>query len=104
MIRQILAIAALAFCHSAIADSEARQGDDWVRITILPCSNEAVIASLEADKEDPQDYRAAMASVEGKSFSACYTPIPSKRVIYLRYEDGDGGVVPYDSLKPVREL
>lgn len=43
------------------ADSELRQGADWVRISASPCEDAKVVALLQAAGEDPADYRAARA-------------------------------------------
>jgi hypothetical protein len=92
------ALYALAY-NPAHADSVARLGDDWVRFTALPCLHESVIALLTADKEDPLDYRKASASFRGKEFAACWKPDFDSRRVLLRYEDGDGGLVPMSEIK-----
>jgi hypothetical protein len=99
--RTLSLILLLAIAPAAFADSEAHFGDARVRISATSCSNAATVAALTADGEDPADYRAASAHVEGREFRGCWRPDFQKRVILLRYEDGDHGMVPFDDLKPV---
>jgi hypothetical protein len=76
-------IAAILAAGPAFADSEARQGADWVRVTANPCKDEKVLAQM--DKENPLDYRAATAEVGGKLFNACWKPLFDKEVIFLDF-------------------
>lgn len=94
---------ALLWPAEARADSEARQGADFVRLTARPCVHAAVLAAITAAGEDPDDYRAAVADLGGKSYAACWRPNFGARKVHLRYEDGDEGEVPYSELKPVKE-
>lgn len=84
----------------ALADSVARQGADWVRITARPCTNEKVPQHIP-DAGRRLDFRAATAQFGGQGYSACWTPIPGG--VGLVYEDGDQGIVPQGDLKPVPE-
>lgn len=93
----------LLVASSAFADAEFRQGRDWIRITARPCSDEKVVAALTAAGEDPLDYRAAAAEIGGQGFVACWKPVMDKRVVLLRYGDGDQGMVPFDELKAAKE-
>jgi hypothetical protein len=101
--RTILFVAALAVASPAGADAIARQGADWVRMTALPCKQESVIAQIELQGEDPKDFRAASAELNGHLFSACARPLWERGVILIRYEDGDAGLVPFGEFKPVPE-
>lgn len=52
----------------AAADSIAKRGDDWVRITARPCSDPGILALIAKGDPDPHahlDYRAAMARIQG---------------------------------------
>lgn len=99
----LLAVLVLLVCP-AWADSEARAGADWVRITAQPCTEHAVLQLIQDAGEDPADYRAARAEFGGVPYTACWRPRFEQRAIFLRYGDGDGGLVPFDALKPVREV
>jgi hypothetical protein len=101
MTRSLPLILLLAIAPAAFADSEARIGESRVRISATACSDEATVAVLTADGENAADYRAATARFEGREFRGCWRPDFQKRVILLRYEDGDHGMVPFDDLKPV---
>lgn len=87
----------------AHADAMARQGEDWVRITALPCSDAGVLAQIQAAGDDPADYRAANARFAGQAYAACWRPMWARRTAFLRYADGDAGLVPFAELKPIPE-
>jgi hypothetical protein len=84
----------------ALADAEARQGSDFVRITARPCSDPNVLRHIP-DSGRQLDFRAATGTFSGQTYSACWTPL--RGGIGLVYEDGDQGVVPQADLKPVPE-
>lgn len=102
--RAILIAVALAMPTQAFADSEARQGADWVRISALPCKNEKVLALIQAAGEDGKDYRAARAEFAGAPYTPCWKPIFEREVVYMIYEDGDKGLIPFRDFKPVQEV
>lgn len=102
--RILLALLLILLAPAALADSIARHGENWVRLTAQPCTNEAVAGHLTAAGEDPADYRAASARFDGREFSACWKPDFSTRNVMMRYEDSDGGMVPFDDLKAVPEV
>lgn len=102
--RFLIFAAALAAAGSALADSEARLGADFVRITARPCTDEKVIAAITAAGENPLDYRAARAEIGGAAFNGCWEPMKGRRMIHLRYEDGDQGLIPFDDLKAIKEV
>lgn len=102
--RYLLAMIMMLAAAPALADSEAREGADWVRISADPCKDEKVLAHIAAAGEDAKDYRRARAEIQGASYSGCWQPLFNKEVIYLRYEDGDSGVVPFRDLKPVKSV
>lgn len=102
--RTLAATVLLLACSACHADSIARVGADWVRVTALPCKDEAVRAQIVAAGEDPDDYRAASAEFGGQAFSACWRPVLPQRAVWLVYADGDKGIVPFDDLKPVRSI
>jgi len=95
----ILAAAILAF--PAIADSIARQGSNWVRLTLRPCEDAKVAAVIQAQGLHPGQFRAAYASFDGRSYVACWTPAQGGAA--LVYGDGDQGYVPVGDLKPAPE-
>src|SRR4051812_2942960 len=77
-------LAALAM--PAQADSEARMGADFVRITALPCKSEAVVAAIQKLGLDPLDFRAARAEFGGKPYAACWRQ--QGGIAHVVYEDG----------------
>lgn len=101
--RYLIFILLLA-CGACHADAIARQGANWVRVTALPCKNDKVVAAIQEARDDPLDYRAASAHYGGEDFAACWRPMTERRMFYLRYEDGDTGLVPLDDMKPVPEV
>ena len=82
----------------AHADSEARNGADWVRLTARPCTDEAVLRHIP-DIGRRLDFRAATASVGGQDYAACWTPVPGG--VGLVFDDGDAGFIDQQSLRPV---
>lgn len=93
----LLAIAFIAV--PALADAEARQGNDWVRITERPCVDLNVLEKIGLAMSNPLEFRAATARVGGKSYAACWKPV--RGGVALVYEDGDQGVIPLNHLKEV---
>lgn len=102
MRRLVLPLILLA-AASAFADSEFRQGSDYVRISATPCANEKVRQHIAAGGGDPADFRAARAEYQGAPYAACWRPIFDQKMIQLVYEDGDAGIVPFGAMKPVPE-
>lgn len=100
---RILLIAAMLAAGPALADSEAHQGADWVRITARPCTDLKVLEQIGLAQDNPLAYRAAIAEFNGEKFTACWKPMFDREMIYLRYGDGDQGMVPFADLKPVKE-
>lgn len=84
----------------AMADEIASHGDDWVRTTQQPCTNEAVLRHLPPG-DDRADYRTARARFQGQEYAACWKPISGG--VGLLYEDGDQGVVPQRAFRSVPE-
>lgn len=98
----LLVLLAMLLPRMALADSEARQGADWVRTTARPCTNEAVLAILaNIDKDAHLDYRQASAEFQGVRYAPCWRPHGNG--IWLQYEDGDNGIIPQRELKPMKE-
>jgi hypothetical protein len=97
-------LAGLLLASPAFADSEARIGADWVRISATPCKNEEVLKHLKDAGESPLDYRAATASWQGQDYQACWKPLMQQQMVYVRYTDGDQGLVPFRDLKPVKDI
>jgi hypothetical protein len=89
----LLAAAVACFAlpvHSA--SLVARQEGDSIRIYDKPCHAEVVRAIPET-----KDMGAAMALVGGKQYKACWES--RGPVIFIRYEDGDAGVIPAQLFK-----
>jgi hypothetical protein len=86
------------------ADSIARSGDNWVRLTAQPCAHAEVTKHLASAGESPKDYRAASARIGGQEYAACWRPVYEREVVYLRYSDGDAGLLPFADLKPTESI
>jgi len=92
----LLCVAALATAPVFAGDMVARQGSDAVHLGESPCKSEQVLKLL-----DPQlqtKYHAATATVQGRTFAACWRMTPNGA--HVMYEDGDQGLVPLSDLKP----
>lgn len=98
------ALALAVLVGSAHADSEARQGSDWVRLSALPCKNEKVLELITAAGEDGREYRAARAEFGGAPFAPCWRLLKAIKSIHVRYEDGDQGLIDFDDFKLVEEI
>jgi len=94
--RVVLLCAALAAAPALAGDLVARQGGDSVRLAEGPCKVEKVLGQL--DPKLQEKYRAATATVQGRTFAACWRMTPAGA--HLMYEDGDQGLVPSSDLKP----
>ncbi|MGE4239353.1 hypothetical protein [Ramlibacter sp.] len=97
--RKILLCAALAATALAPAFADelvARQGNDSVRLAEQPCTSEQVLGQLPTGLRE--DYKAASATVDGRSYRACWRPMGG--AAHLLYEDGDQGLIPLSDLKP----
>lgn len=100
-----LLVAAIALAaSSAIADSEVRNGADFIRLTAKPCADATVSALVTAQGEDPKDYRQAFAEIGGQAFAACWRPMFEREQVFIRYSDGDAGMVPFQMFQPVKSI
>jgi hypothetical protein len=86
------------------ADSIARNGDDWIRLTAQPCAHAEVVTHLSSAGEDPKDYRAASARVGGQEYAACWKPLFAQERVFLRYSDGDAGLIQFNEFKPADSI
>lgn len=66
-----IALAVLWPGPARAADREVRVGNDFVRVTEQPCTNERVLADIAAAGEKAEDYRAARAEFRGEQFEGC---------------------------------
>ncbi len=94
--RLILLCAALAAAPAFAGNLVARQGGDSVRLAEAPCKAEQVLSQL--DPQLQEKYQEASATVQGRTFAACWRMTPNGA--HLLYEDGDQGMVPTSDLKP----
>ena len=92
-----IAGAMLLMAANAMADAEARNGQDWVRITGQPCTNAAVLERL--DSAPAPVLWQAEAEFQGVRYAPCWHP--TGNAIQLLYEDGDQGVLPTSTLRQV---
>ena len=105
LIRAAIAFSLLSLLAAdAKADSEARNGKDFVRITAQACTNEKVLANITGRGESPLDYRAAQAEFNGEAFAACWTPDYKTGMVQLRYDDGDRGELSVRAFVPVQGI
>jgi hypothetical protein len=104
--RRLFLAASVAVCVAmpVWADSIARNGDDWIRITAQPCTHAEVAKHLSDAGESAADYRAASARIGGQEYAACWRPVYEREVVYLRYSDGDAGLLPFADLKPTESI
>lgn len=92
---RIILLALLVAAAPALATVlTAHQGADSVRLTEDPCTDAAVLAHLEPGAV--QEFHAASAVFQGRPYRACWQMIEGGA--YLRYEDGDQGIVPASEL------
>lgn len=82
---------------SAMADAEARNGQDWVRITPQPCTNAAILERIPASFT--QELWQAAAEFQGTRYAPCWRP--AEDAVHLIYEDGDEGLLPASTLRRI---
>lgn len=88
------------------ADMIASNGSERLMLHDTPCAKE-LLEMLEADVNVivlSMDTSKAHAATYGTSLRACWVMTPAGDGVYLRYEDGDAGVVPLAAFKPVEKL
>jgi len=91
-----LCAAAVFAATPALADElVASNGQDSVRLTDQPCSNEQVLKQLTPKFRDAM--KDASATVGGQPFRACW--IVDGDSAHLLYEDGDQGLIPLADFK-----
>ena len=89
------AAAALAAAPAMADELVASNGQDSVRLSDKPCSNEQVLKQLQpAFRGKMKD---ASAVVGGQPFRACW--IVDGDSAHLLYEDGDQGLIPLAEFK-----
>ena len=84
-------LAAPAWADEVVASN----GNDSVRLSDGPCTNQQVLDRLEPSLRPV--LRDATAVVQGKPFKACW--IVHGNAAHLLYEDGDQGLVPLSDFK-----
>jgi hypothetical protein len=92
----LILLAATSFAAQA-ETFVARQGDDSVRLTDQPCTDERVL-NQPGMRPLADEFRAAVARFQGQTYNACWRK--TGNVFYLVYEDGDQGIIPAHELKP----
>lgn len=95
-----LALLAVILTPAWSAEKVAHNGRDEVRVTDAPCVNAGILSMIP--KPEQEFFHAGSATLGGKRFEACWAPIEG--AVYLRYEDGDEGIVGAEQFKPVRSL
>ena len=96
MLRSVILCSVFAAAPALANYLVARQGGDTIRLVNAACTSEEVLARV-APQLRPQ-FRAALATVDGRTYAACWRMTPS--AAHLVYEDGDQGLVPLSALKP----
>lgn len=80
----------------ALADEMvASSGNDSVRLSDGPCTNEQVLNRLKPQFRT--SLRDASATVQGRTFRACW--VINGTAAHLLYEDGDQGLIPLSDFK-----
>ena len=91
-----LLCAAMLAASPVMADElVASNGQDSVRLTDKPCSNEQVLQQLTPRARDMM--KDANATVGGQQFRACW--VVDGESAHLLYEDGDQGLIPLTDFK-----
>jgi len=91
----LLCAAALLAAPAMADELVASNGNDTVRLTDNPCSNEQVLSFLKPQFHEA--LREASAVVQGQMFKACW--ILDGHAAHLIYEDGDQGLIPLQDFK-----
>lgn len=99
---RLLFLILLLAAPPAMADSIARQGDDWVRLSPRMCADRSIRAVILQKGGDPEEFRAAYVHVDGKDYAACWQPVGAGAG--LIYADGVVGIIPLTDLKLIPEL
>lgn len=89
------AAAALVAAPALADELVATNGQDSVRLSDQPCSNEQVLAKVTPRFRDM--LKDASAVVEGQPFRACW--VVDGDSAHLLYEDGDQGLIPLSDFK-----
>jgi hypothetical protein len=87
---------------AAHADSEARFGTNWIRVTALPCTDPVVLVVLAAIDEDVADWRQASSFIDGAPYGACWQPDFNARVAVVLFSDRTYTTFALAHLKPVK--
>ena len=91
-----LLCAAALLAAPALADElVASNGNDSVRLSNGPCTNEQVLNRLKPQFRSA--LRDASATVQGQTYKACW--IVEGASAHLLYEDGDQGLIPLAEFK-----
>lgn len=93
IITSILALSTLP----AVADLVAKMGADSLRLMGTPCP---ATMSKHLPAEIIDRFGAAVAIVDGKTYAGCWA-IRGDGQVFLRYEDGDSGLMPLALFKDV---
>ncbi len=93
------AAASVLAAAPALADElVAVSGNDQIRLSDGPCSNEKVLGQLSPRARAV--LRDATAVVQGQQYKACW--IVNGESAHLLYEDGDQGLIPLSDFKQPR--
>lgn len=98
MVRITALLAAACVSAGAFAQSNdlvAYQGTNAIRLMDAACTEAAVLERIEPAAR--QHFRSARATVDGKTYRACWGALPV--AVVLVYEDGDQGMLPFSSLQ-----
>lgn len=95
LLRDIVLSACIAVLPilSFAGDMVARSGKDSLRLTQAPC-----VAKVHVPENAKEKLQAAYATIDGKTYPACWAVHSSGNVI-VWFEDGDMGAVPITMFK-----
>jgi hypothetical protein len=94
--RALILALALALCTplAYAGDMVAKDGEDTVRLSELPCPVDVLKVLPQGTRGH---YRAAFVQFQGKSYDACWTKYGQSA--HLVYPDGDQGLIPFSDFK-----
>lgn len=82
------------------ADLIARNGNNELRLSDKPCTNEQVLALIPPQYRE--QFASATAFIEGQVHEGCWTDFGGRA--WILYSDGDRGSLPLSAFKPAMSI
>ncbi len=95
-----LVCAALIAAPAMAEEMVSYRDGNTIRLGEGDCTSELVLNQVEPALQT--QFRSASVELEGQKFAACWRVTPAGA--FLIYEDGDQGLVPFNSLKPLLSI